>query len=179
MYTVKFEIEQEIVDQIHKLSTAPVEELASRYLNQWLTDGRHTMFEARRITVAWPTDWWAALIKHWGQRKISPHIRQLLYEKLGTADRPLSAPPEIRDDEPNLVTKTVRPSSEGRDTIITALILPKEYFDRLLEDFGHGNVSKAVKLICYFELKANGVKKLSKPYRMGKFVRDYPIIDLF
>lgn len=65
MYTVKFEIEEEIVDQIHKLSTAPGEELASRYLSQWLTNGRHTMFEARRITVAWPTDWWAAMIKHW------------------------------------------------------------------------------------------------------------------
>ena len=72
---MKFQIDQEIVDQINKLSTAPVEELASRYLNQWLTDGRHTMFEARRITIAWPTDWWAALIKHWGQRKISPYNR--------------------------------------------------------------------------------------------------------
>jgi hypothetical protein len=178
MYTVKFEIDAEIVEKINKLSTIPVEELASRYLERWLTDGRHTMFEARRITVAWPTDWWAAMIKHWGQRKISPYIRQLLHERLSTTDRPLSAPPDIREEEPNLVSKTVQPSGEGRDTIVTALILPREYYDRLLEDFGHGNVSRAVKLICYFELKCNGVKKLSKPYRMNKFIRDYPILDL-
>lgn len=178
-YTVTFEIDASVAEQINRLSDVPVEEVAKRYIEKWLDDGRHTMFEARRITIAWPVDWYAALCKLWGQRKISPNLRRLIYEKLSNPKNPLPAPPEIRDDEPTERPDDVRPSSEERNTIITALIMPQSYFDRLIDEYGDGNVSRAIKLFAYYELKNNKVPDLSKPFRMGKFLQEHDIESLF
>lgn len=178
-YKVSFEIDSAIAEQISRLSGAPVEDLAKRYLEKWLEDGRHTMFEARRITIAWPTDWWAAMCKLWGQRAISPNLRKVIYEKLTSPRNPLPLPPEIRDDEPNKTGRTVAPSSEDRNTIITALILPQAYYDRIVVEYGDGNVSRAIKALAYYHMVSLKVKGLSEPFRMGKFLEKHSIHELF
>jgi hypothetical protein len=178
-YTVTFEIDSGIAEQINRLSQVPVEVLAKRYLEKWLEDGRHTMFEAKRITIAWPTDWWAAMCKLWGQRAISPNLRKLIYEKLNSPRNPLPAPPEIRDDEPNKTGRTVAPSSEDRNTIITALIVPQAYYDRLVVEYGDGQVSRAIKAFAYYHMMSLKVKGLSEPFRMGKFLEQHSIEELF
>lgn len=178
-YTVTFEIDASVADQINRLSDVPVEEIAKRYIDRWLDEGRHTMFEARRITIAWPVDWYAAMCKFWGQRKISPNLRRLIYDKLSAPKNPLPAPPEIRDDEPTERADEVRPSAEDRGTIITALIMPQSYYDRLIQVYGGGNVSRAIKLFAYFEMSRGKVAGLSEPFRMGKFLQEHDIESLF
>lgn len=155
---VSVDVDETIVRQIEKRSRRKVEVIVKDFLVSWITDDRHTLFEAKQVGVAWPVDWYREMIRRWGVGGIAAKVREILFKDLSTAKNPLPEPPSPRDLDIVRRDRVVSPSTEDRATFVSHVILPQSYVDRLKEMYGDNKVSTGMKAHVWMAMKKEGVE---------------------
>ena len=104
-----------------------------------------------------------------GRESLAPHADAVKWalEHGG----PLSPVPEWKDLEPDLTASKPKPLAD-RQSYVQPVIIPMDWYVRLLEKVGDGWVSTYIKFLVWSALKDQKHKqKLSVPQRMEKFVQ--------
>ena len=170
---VTIHIAESVAKRIEELTDKPIEDVTLELVNGFLKDKRRTLENFKSLGVAWPTDWYQRALLLWGERHIADRVRLLVYESLRSDHKlKLSPIPDFRQYAAVHVDREVSPNP-GRQSTIQTTLIPQDWYDRLLEKYGDGNVSTFVKSLIYTALESESGPKdepLSIPPRLSKYL---------
>lgn len=163
-------VPEEIAQQVERIEGKSIEEVLQTVWAQYLGDGRRTAIETKKLPISWPLDWYARMQTTWGQREIPTKVRALIYKELNTEkNRPLTAPPVWTDGESGEKVATNPKPLPDRQSYVQAVLIPMDWYTRLLERVGDGWASTYVKYLVWCELNS-ARRPLSVPPRLSRFM---------
>lgn len=169
---VSFKLLKSDATRLETLEGIDISKIAKGLLLGYLKDGRRQLEDVKMLGIAWPTDWYEIALREWGERSIAFNIRRILGAYLHQWYDGLTKVESYRDYGPVKVCRDVKPNP-GRQSTIQTVLIPQDWYETLLEEYGDGNVSTFVKSLLYEELKGlakEGKAELSIPRRLGKFL---------
>lgn len=165
---VKISVPEDVAAHIERLEKKSLQEVLEIAWSRYVDDSRRTQIETKRVPVSWPLDWYERMQKTWGQGVIPQKVRLLLYKDLNTnPQQPLTPPPEWKDLDPVKKSTKVKPGPD-RNSYVQAVLIPMDWYVRLLERVGDGWASTYIKYLVWLELNTSRAK-LSVPPRMNRF----------
>lgn len=171
--TVTFKIAKAAADKIEKLTGRAIEDIAQEQTEKYLQDGRRQKEAVKHLGIAWPTDHYERALREWGERGIAENVRQLVYDDLmATKGVKVEPQPSYRELEFIPTKRKVKPNP-GRKSTIQVTLMPDQWYQKLLDLYGDGNVSTYVKSLIYKELESlakTNDKPLSVQARMKKYL---------
>lgn len=175
---IRLSVEESIAIRIEDLTKRPLREVAQELIDGFLEDRRRRQSSMVELGVSWPLDWYAQMLKVWGENKVADNVRQVLYDfmmKDSKRGKWMPSPvPELRDREQVLVSRTVKPRPD-RKTFISKILIPEDW-SVWLEEHYPGKRSTYVKLAIYHTIVSwpwSRGKSPSIPNGMLKFEGEY------
>lgn len=166
---VKLRIPEEVVQQVERIEGKSIEDVLQTIWGQYLKDGRRTAIETKKLPISWPLDWYARMQTTWGQKELPNKIRELIYKELNTEkNRPLTPPPEWTEGTGDKVATNPKPLPD-RQSYNQAILIPMDWYTRLLERVGDGWASTFVKYLVWCDLNT-ARRPLSVPPRLSRFM---------
>jgi len=165
---VVLKVQEEVAQQLERLEKKPLQEIVEVAWDRFLKDRRRTPIETKSVPVSWPLDWYERMQTTWGRGLIPQKVRELLHRDLDVEKaRPLSPVPEWRDNEPDKTASKPKPLAD-RQSYVQPVVIPMDWYLRLLEKVGDGWASTYIKYLVWLEL-STAKKPLSIPQRMSRF----------
>ncbi len=170
--TVELKIPEEVAKQVERLEKKTLQEVVEMVWARYLADGRRNPIEIKKVPVSWPLDWYERMQTTWGRGLIPHEVRKILQRDIDTdKNRPLSPIPEWKEVEPDMTASKPKPLAD-RQSYVQPVIIPMDWYVRLLEKVGDGWVSTYMKFLVWRELdKPKYKQKLSVPPRLERFVQ--------
>ncbi len=172
---VVLRVPEETAEQIERLEKKPLAEVLVMVWDRYLSDGRRTTTETKNIPVSWPLDWYEKMQTTWGRGMIPHEVRKIIQADIDNdKKRPLSPILDWKDIEIDKTPSHPKPLAD-RQSYIQPVMVPMDWYVRLLEKVGDGWVSTYIKFLVWdFFDKHHGSnakkKKLSVPQRLHKFI---------
>lgn len=165
---VTIKVPEATAQQIERLEHKPLDDVVAMVWERYLSDGRRTTFETKNVPVSWPLDWYEKMQTTWGRGLIPHEVRKLIKQDIDTdKNRPLSPIPEWKEVEADK-TATHPKALADRQSYVQPVLVPMDWYVRLLEKVGDGWVSTYIKYLVWSELHS-ARSPLSVPQRMSKF----------
>lgn len=165
---VKLRVPEEVAQQIERIEGTSIEEVLQTVWSQYLKDGRRTAIETKKLPISWPLDWYSRMQTTWGQRELPSKVRELIYKSINTDKRPVTPPPAWKEFQGEKVATTPKKLPD-RQSYNLALLIPMDWYTRLLEQVGDGWVSTYIKYLVWCELNT-ARRPLSMPPRLTRFM---------
>ena len=145
------------------------------------TAGKFTtpaMTETKSIPVSWPLDWYEKMQTTWGRGMIPHEVRKIIQAAIDKdKKKPLSPILDWKDIEIDRTPSHPKPLAD-RQSYIQPVLVPMDWYVRLLDDVGDGWVSTYIKFLVWEFFNEDDKKnpkkpkkKLSVPQRMQKFIQ--------
>lgn len=166
---VTLRIPEEIAQQVERIEGKSIDLVLQTVWWQYMKDGRRTAIETKKLPISWPLDWYARMQTTWGQGEIPSKVRDLLYKELNTEkNRPLTPPPAWADGDGEKKATNPKPLPD-RQSYVQSILIPMDWYARLLERVGDGWASTFVKYLVWSALNS-ARRPLSVPPRLSRFM---------
>lgn len=155
MRKIQIAIEESVAAEIETLTKRSVEDIAVELLHGFVEDGRRRQIPMISLGISWPLDWYAMMLKTWGENKIASNTRRVLREfmmkdtnRKGWKPSPI---PQLRNRlQIKVAQREVKPRPD-RQTFISKVVLPEDWANWLEETYPSKR-STYVKLAIYSEI---------------------------
>lgn len=166
---VVLKVPEETAEQIERLEKKTLDEVLVMVWDRYLADGRRTMTETKNIPVSWPLDWYEKMQTTWGRGMIPHEVRKIIQADIDNdRKRPLSPLLDWKEIEIDKTPSHPKPLPD-RQSYIQPVMVPMDWYVRLLEKVGDGWVSTYIKFLVWKALD-NKKKPMSQPQRMQRFI---------
>jgi hypothetical protein len=163
-------VPEEVAQQVERLEKKSLPEVLDMVWGRYLSDGRRNPIETKKVPISWPLDWYEKMQTTWGRGMIPHEVRKIVLQAVDTdKNRPLSPIPEWKDIEPDMTASKPKPLAD-RLSYVQPVMIPMDWYVRLLEVVGDGWVSTYIKYLVWSELAKKSKKSLSVPQRMSRFM---------
>lgn len=166
---VVLKVPEETAQHIERLEKKPLDEVVAMVWERYLADGRRTTVETKNIPVSWPLDWYERMQTTWGRGMIPHEVRKIIQKDIDDdKKRPLSPILEWKDIEVDRTATHPKPLAD-RQSYVQPVLVPMDWYLRLLEKVGDGWVSTYIKYLVWAALN-KPKSPLTVPQRMQKFM---------
>lgn len=167
---ISLQIQEEVATQMERIEKKPLQQIVEEAWRAYVSDGRRQSIETKRVPVSWPLDWYEKMQTTWGRNNIPHEVRKVILKEIDTdPKRPLSPNPEWNTHEPDMTATNPKPLAD-RQSYVQAVMIPMDWYVRLLEIVGDGWVSTYMKFLVWQTLSRKTKTSLSVPQRLGKFM---------